>query len=66
MRHERLVPGVAAEGLIVDLPVRGPEDLDALFAADAAGYVRRIRLEGPGVEAHRTPVRARLTAARLR
>ncbi len=66
VRHERLVPGVAGGGLIVDLPVRGPEDFDALFAPEAAGCVRRIRLEGPGVESHRTPVRARLTAARLR
>ncbi len=65
LRRWRLVPGVAAAGLIVDLPARGPEDLARVAAGAASGYVRQIRLEGAGTAALRHPVRARWVAARL-
>ena len=66
VRHGRLVPGVAGSGLIVDLPARNAGDLAALLGADGRGSVHRVRLEGPGLGAYATPVRARWSAARLR
>lgn len=61
----RLVPEVAASGLVVDLPVRGPDDLAALARGGGVASVRRVRLQGAGARGLETPIAGRWLAARL-